>query len=39
MNDATAGVGVPPLDILKTMSGLDFLRAIAEGRLPQPPIT
>jgi uncharacterized protein (TIGR00369 family) len=34
----SAGIGVPPLETLKTMSGLDFLRAIAEGRLPQPPI-
>lgn len=30
--------GVPPRDTLRTMSGLDFLRAIAEGRLPAPPI-
>jgi len=33
-----AGVGVPPLETLKGMSGLDFLRGIAEGRLPAPPI-
>lgn len=31
--------GAPPLEALKAMSGLDFLRAIADGRLPQPPIT
>jgi len=39
MNDAPANIGVPPLETLKTMSGLEFLRAIADGRLPQPPIT
>jgi uncharacterized protein (TIGR00369 family) len=39
MDGAPANIGVPPLEILKTMSGLDFLRAIADGRLPQPPIT
>ena len=39
MTVAPVNIGVPPLDLLKTMSGLDFLRAIADGRLPQPPIT
>ena len=39
MAAAIPSIGVPPLEALKGMSGLDFLRAIAEGRLPQPPIT
>jgi len=38
MADTTAGIGVAPLETLKTMSGLEFLRGIAEGRLPAPPI-
>lgn len=32
-------VGVAPLATLQEMSGLDFLRAIVEGRLPRPPIS
>lgn len=39
MERATARIGVPPLDTMKTMSGLDFLRGIVEGTLPAPPIT
>ena len=39
MADATPKIGVPPLEALKTMTGLDFLRGIVEGRLPAPPIT
>jgi uncharacterized protein (TIGR00369 family) len=31
-------VGVVPLEILKSHSGLEFLNAIREGRLPRPPI-
>lgn len=31
--------GVAPLETLKQMSGLEFLRAIVDGRLPAPPIT
>lgn len=38
MADMNAGIGVAPLENLKTMSGLEFLRGIAEGRLPAPPI-
>jgi uncharacterized protein (TIGR00369 family) len=34
-----ANIGVPPLEQLKGMSGLAFLGAIVEGRLPAPPIT
>src|SRR6185312_16024335 len=34
-----SNVGVPPLEALKGMSGLEFLQRIADGRLPQPPIT
>ena len=39
MNGAVSNIGVPPLEALKGMSGLDFLQRIADGRLPQPPIT
>jgi uncharacterized protein (TIGR00369 family) len=35
---AVKGSGVCGLDVLKSMSGLDFLRAILEARLPYPPI-
>ena len=42
MNDqsATAKVeyGVTPTGVMASMSGLDFVRAIFEGRLPAPPI-
>lgn len=31
--------GVTPTEVMKSMSGLAFLRAIAEGRLPRPPIS
>jgi uncharacterized protein (TIGR00369 family) len=31
-------VGVPSLEQLKSMSGIDFLRAIVAGKLPAPPI-
>ena len=34
-----SNIGVPPLESLKEMSGLEFLQRIADGRLPQPPIT
>jgi uncharacterized protein (TIGR00369 family) len=39
MAGAKPGIGVLPLDALKGMSGLEFLQRIADGRLPQPPIT
>ena len=39
MAAANPNFGVPPLETLRGMSGLDFLRGIAEGRLPAPPIT
>jgi uncharacterized protein (TIGR00369 family) len=39
MAGANPGIGVPPLEALKGMSGLEFLQRIADGRLPQPPIT
>ena len=39
MDAATPKIGVPLLETMKAMSGLDFLRGIAEGRLPAPPIT
>jgi uncharacterized protein (TIGR00369 family) len=30
--------GVTPMEIMASMPGLDFVRAIFEGRLPEPPI-
>ena len=33
-----AGYGVTPLEVMATMTGLDFVRAIFDGRLPAPPI-
>lgn len=30
--------GVPPSGTIQSMSGLDFIQAICDGRLPQPPI-
>ena len=39
MTDATTqGWGVSSLDTIKSMSGLEFLSAIRDGRLPGPPI-
>jgi uncharacterized protein (TIGR00369 family) len=38
MTESFGAVGVPPLETLKSMSGLDFLQGIADGRLPAPPI-
>lgn len=35
---AVKGPGVCGLDVLKSMSGLDFLRAMLDGRLPYAPI-
>ena len=31
--------GVSPVDTIRAMSGLEFIRGIAEGRLPRPPIS
>jgi uncharacterized protein (TIGR00369 family) len=39
MSERKTNIGVPPLETMKEMSGLDFLRAIVDGRLPAPPIT
>ncbi len=39
MPQAGSNIGVPPLTLLKEMSGLEFLRRIIDGRLPRPPIT
>jgi uncharacterized protein (TIGR00369 family) len=39
MNDAAHKVGVPPLDTLKSLSGIEYLRRIIDGQLPRPPIT
>jgi uncharacterized protein (TIGR00369 family) len=39
MPQAGSNIGVPPLTLLKDMSGLEFLRRIVDGRLPRPPIT
>src|SRR5215203_1355991 len=30
--------GVPPLEVIAAMAGLDFVRGIFDGRLPAPPI-
>jgi len=40
MNDHGAArlPGIPPREPLRSMSGLDFLTAIMEGRLPTPPM-
>jgi uncharacterized protein (TIGR00369 family) len=38
VNERPTASGVPPLDVLLSYDGLGFLRAIAEGSLPQPPI-
>lgn len=40
MNDhgAARQSGIPPRETLRSMSGLDFLTAILEGRLPTPPM-
>ena len=38
MHEPTPVSGVPPLDVLLSYDGLGFLRAIADGTLPQPPI-
>ncbi|MCC7049165.1 MAG: PaaI family thioesterase [Alphaproteobacteria bacterium] len=35
---AKTAFGVPPVETLRAMSGLEFLRAIVAGRLPAPPI-
>jgi len=35
----SSGTGVSSLETLKAHSGLEFLRGIAEGRLPRPPIS
>jgi uncharacterized protein (TIGR00369 family) len=32
------GYGVTPTETMATMAGVDFVRAIFEGRMPQPPI-
>ena len=32
------GYGTVAMDVLATMSGLDFVRSVFDGRLPQPPI-
>ena len=34
-----ANYGVASLDVMKSMSGLEFLQSIADGRLPRPPIS
>jgi uncharacterized protein (TIGR00369 family) len=39
MTQAGSNIGVPPLTIMKEISGLEFLARIIDGRLPRPPIT
>ena len=38
MAESGTTFGVAPLETMKSMSGLEFLRSIANGRLPAPPI-
>jgi uncharacterized protein (TIGR00369 family) len=38
MSDTPAQFGLVPRDTIKTMAGLDFLRAMMRGELPLPPI-
>jgi len=38
MQDLGQGVGVVSPETLKGVSGLDFMRGLAEGRYPRPPI-
>jgi uncharacterized protein (TIGR00369 family) len=35
----SANIGVPPLSLMKDISGLEYLSRIVDGRLPRPPIT
>jgi len=37
-DDQRIEYGVAPVDVMASMSGLDFVRAIFERRLPEPPI-
>ena len=39
MRDAACNVGVPPPEMLKSLSGIEYLQRIVDGRLPRPPIT
>jgi len=39
MTAAGSNIGVPPLETMKGMSGINYLRGIIDGRLPRPPIT
>jgi uncharacterized protein (TIGR00369 family) len=32
------GYGTVPMDVLTSMAGIDFVRSVFDGRLPQPPI-
>jgi uncharacterized protein (TIGR00369 family) len=38
MAEPLANVGVPSFETLKSMSGLEFLQGIIDGKLPAPPI-
>jgi uncharacterized protein (TIGR00369 family) len=38
MAELGSNVGVAPLETMKSVSGLEFLRRISDGRLPTPPI-
>src|SRR5262249_1623479 len=37
MAELANNIGVAPLDMMKSMSGLEFLRRIGGGRVPTPP--
>ncbi|HEY7084676.1 MAG TPA: PaaI family thioesterase [Hyphomicrobiaceae bacterium] len=39
MSNMAGSVGVPSPDMLKSLSGIEYLQRIVDGRLPRPPIT
>jgi uncharacterized protein (TIGR00369 family) len=38
-SETPGSVGVPPPEMLKSLSGIEYLQRIVDGRLPRPPIT
>jgi uncharacterized protein (TIGR00369 family) len=39
VSETAGSVGVPPPEMLKSLSGIEYLQRIIDGRLPRPPIT
>jgi hypothetical protein len=39
MSETAGSVGVPPPEMLRSLSGIEYLQRIVDGRLPRPPIT